>query len=1258
MRRFAFAVFLLIVAAAIGTTVILLARPSAEAIPPGATITVNTTADANTRDNKLSLREAILLANGMAPDALDEGECNQIIGGIYGPPCSVFGPIGDPFADTIVFDAGVFDPGTIDLTSALPSLSTGNDTVDGSGADVILDGGGKAIACLDIVASSNNTIKGLEIYDCYTGVDIREGAQGNTVGGTTEGERNIISDHYYYGVRIYGTGTDDNVVKGNYLGTNASGTAALPNRVNGMYIAVGARNNTVEDNLISGNGQRGVHIRASGTNDNTIRGNFIGTNASATGALPNEGPGVYIAEGAQDNTIGGTSASEANIIAFNDGDGVQVDGASTTGNTIRRNSIHSNGEKGIENTNGGNEELEPPTITGFGSVEGTSCSNCTIDIYSDGDDQGELYEGSSTADGSGDWSFSGSPEGPYVTATATDSDGNTSQFSDAVAVPSPPPTPTLTPTPTPSPTPAATATPTPTVSQMRNCPQAGKWAIAVWEGADGVQTTEALAACGEEAVDMAYALEPCTGQWLRWFRDRPEISNLSALESGQGFFALGSPTASPSATSLPVSTAGSGQMRGCPLWNRWSIAVWDGADGTDVYEALATCDEWWHGYVGMAYELDPDTQNWRRWFGSQPAISNLSELSSMQGVIAFGAQPPGLTSDGTNGVIVPVLMHYLERYFMDVPDKTEIDLAAKAILDEAPESHEFFSRVLDNYKAIPEEARCGPFDKETVELTSLPTDSLNLDLVRDRLKQLDPGFAFISVKPLAAPSELTAHSVASVDRLEYGIDLSWQDNSDDEEGFLIYRSFLPWGGPAGELELVASIGPNVTTFFDPLSEPADLNDQYCYQVAAFRTSATSLPEQEPERLESRSETACSCYGAIIGESCVEDEDGDGIPDAQDNCKFVPGSITAQGCPDLDLDGVPDIAVGEVDQCPERREDTSAYYDGGPAPTQKGCPVKFRLSWMGMNVLNNSAVYAYPSYLFPDEGSNFNEAGTEVGNDCGPGEEPYLAFTWTNGMNEEGDVNAGSAPWCCGEEVDVEVGDDYEPDGDDCGEQHPAALGQLQASGLTVWPGLGDEWAYIDSRNGLTINVALFERDFKVEMTPQQKADQVASLFKFGESIFGLISGCAEGVEFGCLAGIGKALKGAIDAIFGLGEEPKPVEVEDPDDYMGSHFWDISHSEALDKTSENGAYGFAMGPSVPYPHSEYDPGYVIVCVDEEGHPDPYNTGCQFKYYVTREMLVRPYFCLYREGTEETALEESCPPPDTPDARASYEMVFPW
>jgi len=45
---------------------------------------------------------------------------------------------------------------------------------------------------------------------------------------------------------------------------------------------------------------------------------------------------------------------------------------------------------------------------------------------------------------------------------------------------------------------------------MHNCPQAGKWAISVWSGPDGTETGEALAMCGEGAVDFAYYLDPET----------------------------------------------------------------------------------------------------------------------------------------------------------------------------------------------------------------------------------------------------------------------------------------------------------------------------------------------------------------------------------------------------------------------------------------------------------------------------------------------------------------------------------------------------------------------------------------------------------------------------------------------------------------------------------------------------------------------------------------------------------------------------
>jgi hypothetical protein len=56
-----------------------------------------------------------------------------------------------------------------------------------------------------------------------------------------------------------------------------------------------------------------------------------------------------------------------------------------------------------------------------------------VDIYSDDEDEGRVYEGSTTANGAGNWSFSASPGGPHVTATATDAAANTAEFSAPVA---------------------------------------------------------------------------------------------------------------------------------------------------------------------------------------------------------------------------------------------------------------------------------------------------------------------------------------------------------------------------------------------------------------------------------------------------------------------------------------------------------------------------------------------------------------------------------------------------------------------------------------------------------------------------------------------------------------------------------------------------------------------------------------------------------------------------------------------------------
>ncbi len=295
------------------------------------------------------------------------------------------------------------------------------------------------------------------------GVYVTAEAGSNTIGGTAAGARNVISGNTGYGVVIHGGSA--NVVAGNFIGTDISGMASLGNST-GVVVS-GATNNTVggatsgAGNVISGNSGLGVKI--TGGAGNVLAGNFIGANAAGSGPLGNGGHGVWIDNGG--HTIGGTGEGFGNVIAYNEGDGVRVDGAGATLNTIRGNSIHSNTGKGIETMSGGNGEPAAPVITGFGSVIGAGCPGCTIDVYSDAADEGRAYEGSALADGAGNWTFPGPIGGPMITATSTDALGNTSEFSLPAEAPAPTPTPTPSATPTPTATPPGqTPTPTPTAT--------------------------------------------------------------------------------------------------------------------------------------------------------------------------------------------------------------------------------------------------------------------------------------------------------------------------------------------------------------------------------------------------------------------------------------------------------------------------------------------------------------------------------------------------------------------------------------------------------------------------------------------------------------------------------------------------------------------------------------------------------------------------------------------------------------------------
>ena len=95
--------------------------------------------------------------------------------------------------------------------------------------------------------------------------------------------------------------------------------------------------------------------------------------------------------------------------------------------------------------------------------------------------------------------------------------------------------------PTASPTSSAQPTPTPGPSpgQMNGCPLAGRWALSAWNGPNATETADAFATC-TEVVGVAYWLDPQTQTWLRYVRERPDLTTLSQLDNLQGVFTLGS----------------------------------------------------------------------------------------------------------------------------------------------------------------------------------------------------------------------------------------------------------------------------------------------------------------------------------------------------------------------------------------------------------------------------------------------------------------------------------------------------------------------------------------------------------------------------------------------------------------------------------------------------------------------------------------------------------------------------------------------
>jgi Right handed beta helix region len=133
---------------------------------------------------------------------------------------------------------------------------------------------------------------------------------------------------------------------------------------------------TAARNLISGNTFHGVWITNLNTRLNRVQGNFIGTNAAGTAAIPNGGDGVIIDDTADDNIIGSDTAGGRNLISGNRQNGVHIgddQAATTVNNVVRGNYIGTNvsGTAAVPNARHGVRLDESAESTGIGGTTGT-----------------------------------------------------------------------------------------------------------------------------------------------------------------------------------------------------------------------------------------------------------------------------------------------------------------------------------------------------------------------------------------------------------------------------------------------------------------------------------------------------------------------------------------------------------------------------------------------------------------------------------------------------------------------------------------------------------------------------------------------------------------------------------------------------------------------------------------------------------------------------------------------------------------------
>ena len=208
---------------------------------------------------------------------------------------------------------------------------------------------------------------------------------------------NVISGNGGNGISFHGS--SGNTLVCNRIGTDATGATAIPNGGNGLWFTAGASGNQIggiaftdpvtgasndptgnkgtttpvfvvppQGNLISGNLGNGVLID-SGSHNNTLNGNFVGTSANGDAAIGNALDGVAVVNSDNNSLVGCQSFNLPfvyyNVLSGNGGNGLSVTNSNNT--VVQGNFL---------GTAANNSAILPNTLDGI-LVAGTS-ANTTI----------------------------------------------------------------------------------------------------------------------------------------------------------------------------------------------------------------------------------------------------------------------------------------------------------------------------------------------------------------------------------------------------------------------------------------------------------------------------------------------------------------------------------------------------------------------------------------------------------------------------------------------------------------------------------------------------------------------------------------------------------------------------------------------------------------------------------------------------------------------------------------------------------------